>query len=364
MSELYIDGLSAPDEIKAELTQLSKTYTFTKEVEKGANGFLFFGRNRIMATDVAVKFYYWGGEREFHAEPRNLAAINSDNILSILDASFIDNDWAYFVTPYCQFGDLDDYIEKTKFGNLQAIDFVNSVLTGLSHLHAQRFLHRDIKPSNIYLDDNRQAVIGDFGSLKVTPEDTDEVPSSSHSILYRPPESVLHNTYSSKGDIYQMGVVFYQLLGGSLPYDEHAWMNKAELKHFNALTDHVDKSIYVDQCIKNKITKGKIVNLSTLPPWVSDQVRRVIRKAVNLDPSKRYQNATEFKADLHKIRPITLDWSIVDGNPNLFGTTSYRILSENGNYSVQKKKNGDWRNDNTIKGKSVKELVQQIEAKA
>lgn len=364
MAELYIDGLSAPAEIKAELVKLSKTYIFTKEVEKGANGYLFFGRNRIMATDVAVKFYYWGGDKDYHAEPRNLAAIHCDNILSILDASFIDNDWAYFVTPYCQNGDLDDYIEQTNFGNLQAIDFVSAVLNGLSHLHAERFLHRDIKPSNIYLNDDKQAVIGDFGSLKVVPEGADEIPSSSHSILYRPPESVLHNTYTRKGDIYQMGIVFYQLLGGALPYDEHSWLSKAELKHFNSLSDQVDKSIYVDQCIKNKITKGKAANLKTLPPWVSEQMKRVIRRAINLDPSKRYKNATEFKAALHKIRPTTLDLSICEGNPQLTANTSYRITTTDGKFSVQKKKNGDWRNDKTVHGASINDLVQQIEAKA
>jgi serine/threonine protein kinase len=161
-----------------------------------------------------------------------------------------------------------------------------------------------------------------------------------------------------------MGVVFYQLLGGALPYDEYAWLSKAELNHFNSLTDNVDKSIYVDQCIKNKITKGKVVNLKSLPPWVSDQIKRVIRKAVNLDPSKRYKNATEFKADLHKIRPITSDWSISDGVPLLSATTSYRIISESGELSVQKRKNSGWRNDKTIKGNSLKELVQNIEAKA
>jgi len=364
MAKLYIDGLSSPKEIKSELIKLSKTYCFTKEVEKGANGILFFGQNRILGTDVAVKFYYWGGEKEYHAEPRNLAAINSENILQILDASLIDSNWAYFVTPYCPNGDLDNYIERTKFGNLQAIDFASAVLSGLSHLHAERFLHRDIKPANIYINDNDQAVIGDFGSLKVAPKDRDEVPSSSHSILYRPPESVLHNTYSSKGDIYQTSILLYQLLGGLLPYDVYSWMSKAELKHFNSLTDQADKSIYVDQCIKNKITKGKIVNYKSLPPWVSDQIKRVIRKATNLDPTKRYRNATGFKADLHKIRPSVFDWSISEGIPFLNAATSYRIITSDSGISVQKKKNGDWRNDNTIKVGSLRETVQEIESKA
>lgn len=364
MSTLYIDGLSAPDEIKNALKELSKNYKFTKEVEKGANGYLFFGQNRILGTAVAVKFYYWGGKKKYHAEPKNLAAIKSDNILAIQDASLIDNDWAYFVTPFCPKGDLDNYIEATQFGNLAAIDLIGAVLSGLSYLHAANFLHRDLKPSNIYIDDNEQAVIGDFGSLKAIPDGKNEIPASSHSILYRPPESILHNTFSNKGDIYQVGMVFYQLLGGCLPYDEMTWMNKSELKHYNGLTDNVDRSIYVDQCIKNKITKGKVVDLKTLPPWVPEPIKRVVRRATNISPDKRYQNATAFKAELHKIRPSILDWSICDGSPTLNATTSYRIELSDKGLKVLKKKDGDWQKVNTINSNDINEVVRQIESKA
>ncbi|MDP2505829.1 serine/threonine-protein kinase [Oceanobacter sp. 3_MG-2023] len=363
MSGLYIDGLSAPDEIKNALKDLSKNYVFTKEVEKGANGYLFFGRNRILGTEVAVKFYYWGGDKEYHAEPKNLAAIESDNILAILDASLIDNDWAYFVTPYCPNGDLDNYIDVTWFGNLAAIDFISAVLSGLSYLHAERFLHRDLKPANIYLNDAKQAVIGDFGSLKVIPEGKDEIPASRHSILYRPPESILHNTFSSRGDIYQVGLVFYQLLGGHLPYDELAWMSKRELKHYNELTGYADRSIYVDQCIKSKITKGKIIDLKTLPPWVPESVKRIIRKSTNVNPGKRYKNATEFKADLHKIRPTVLDWEICGGVTMLNAKTSYRIEFTEKGIQVLKRKTGTWQKDNTIKSDDLSKVVSEIEAR-
>ena len=252
MPSLYIDGLSVPDEIKAALAELSKNHKFTTEVTKGANGYVFFGRNNILNTEVAVKFYYWGTENEYHAEPKNLAAIKADNILTIHDASLIDNGWAYFVTPYCPNGDLDNYIDTTAFGNLEAVDLISDSLSGLSHLHASRFVHRDLKPSNIYINDDRRAVIGDFGSLKSIPEGQTEIPASSLSILYSPPEAVTHNTYCGKGDIYQLGIVLYQLLGGHLSYDEISWMSKSELKHYENLTDQGDKSIYVNKCIKEK----------------------------------------------------------------------------------------------------------------
>ncbi|TMO69047.1 hypothetical protein CWC17_19135, partial [Pseudoalteromonas sp. S3785] len=66
MAAVYIDGLRAPNEIKAELVKLSKTYTFNKEVENGSYVYLFFGRKRIRSTYVAVKLYYWGGDKDNH----------------------------------------------------------------------------------------------------------------------------------------------------------------------------------------------------------------------------------------------------------------------------------------------------------
>lgn len=363
MTLLYIDGISAPDEIKLSLKALSKNISFSREVTKGANGHLFFGTNRILEKEVAVKFYYWGSDKIYHAEPRNLAAIKSSNILKIHDAALIDNDWAYFVTEYCINGDLDDHISSSLFSNLSAMDLVSGVLSGLSHLHANRFLHRDLKPSNVYLDDTHQAVIGDFGSLKIIPNGVNVIPVSSNSILYLPPESISSLTYSDKGDLYQVGIVLYQLLGGFLPYDEFSWMSKQELKHYNELSDRVDRSIFVDQCIKLKITKGKILNLKTLPAWVPDSLKRVIRKATNIDPSKRFQSSTAFKTELHRLRPNIPDWYIDNGVPHLKAKTSYKIIDNESELIVQKKRNGDWRQDNSFESDNISDLIKEINKK-
>lgn len=69
MSSLFVDGVSAPQEIKEQLRTLARDIEFTREVTKGGNGYLFFGKNRILDTSIAVKFYYWGGNTKYHAEP-------------------------------------------------------------------------------------------------------------------------------------------------------------------------------------------------------------------------------------------------------------------------------------------------------
>lgn len=361
MSTLFIDGISAPVEIKNQLKILSKDIKLTREITKGGNGYLFFGENRILNTGIAVKFYYWGSDKKYHAEPNILAAIESPHVLSVHNAGLLNGEWAYFVTPYCVNGDLDDLIDKTELGNLQAINLTCQLLTGIGALHQRRFLHRDLKPANIYLGDQLQSIIGDFGSIKHLPEASTAIPASSHAVLYRPPESIKTNSYGFTGDLYQAGLVLYQLLGGNLPYDEFYWLSKPERRTYDELSTDADKSIYSDQCLKTKILKGKIIDLSSLPPWVSEKLKRTIRKATHIEPSKRFQTASSFHVQLNNIRAETLDWGIEDGIPMLKGKTSFRIVSEDGNIFVQKNKKGSqWRRDNSFTGNSLSELVSEV----
>jgi len=70
---------------------------------------------------VAVKFYDWSGNVAYHAEPRNLALLNSPNVINIQDAAFVDANYAYFVTPYFSNGDIDELICNGKLGNLRGL---------------------------------------------------------------------------------------------------------------------------------------------------------------------------------------------------------------------------------------------------
>ncbi len=360
MTALYIDGINAPDEIKESVNQLSSDFIFYRESSKGANGYLFFGKNKITNIKIALKFYYWGNNKAYHAEPQKLSHINSDNVIKILNAAYLDDDWAYFITPLCENGDIDDFIETTDIGNHKAIDMVSQILIGISFLHSERFIHRDLKPSNIYLCDEERVVIGDFGSIKHIPVGLNSIPASSHSILYRPPESVTTNAYGISGDIYQIGMVLYQLLGGYLPYDEISWLNQKELVHYNSLIDNFDKSAFVDQCLKNKIIKSKILSMSSLPPWVPDNVKRIIKKACHKDPNQRFVTASEFKAKLHQIKPQVLDWSLVNGIPTLVKNgTTFNIIDESGILKVRKKKASSWRYDHSFTG-DLKTIIEAI----
>lgn len=363
MTKLYIEGSNAPPEIKNSLVEFSKNIEFHREDLKAANGYVFFGTNRVTGLQVTLKYYYWGGKAEYHAEPRQLAQVNAENVLKIHDAGLLDAKWAYFVTQTCTGGDLDIVLESGPLGIRSALDYTYQVLSGLSHLHAVRFLHRDIKPANLYLTEGGSVVIGDFGSVKRLPEAEAAIPASSHSLLYRPPESIVTNSYGITGDVYQCGLVLYQLLGGSLPYDGLSWLNKRELIQLGVMATPLDQQEFIDRSVKAKIARGKAVNIGTLPPWVPKPVQRIINKACHLEPDQRFQSASAFMASLHKVRPEVPDWQVIDGCPTLLGNTSFRISTTENGFAVHKRAGGDWRNDRTLVRETLEEIVSAISAK-
>ena len=364
MTKLYIEGSSAPLEIKKSLLEFSKNIEFHREDSKAANGYVFFGMNRVTGTQVTLKYYYWGGKTEYHAEPRQLAQIDAQNVLKILDAGLIDAKWAYFMTPTCTGGDLDVVLESSPLGVKSALDYTYQALSGLSHLHGSRFLHRDIKLANLYLTEVGSVVIGDFGSVKRLPDAASTIPASSHSLAYRPPETIITNSYGIAGDIYQCGLVLYQLLGGTLSYDGIAWLSKRELTQLETLATPLDKEDFIDRCIKAKIAAGRATDLASLPPWVPKQIRRIINKACHVDAAQRFQSASAFMAKIHETRPCAPDWQVIDGCPTLIAKTSYKIINGEDGYSVQKRAGTDWRNDRTIVGDTLEELVESITKKA
>lgn len=359
MTSIAVTGL--PGSVLSALEALSRTYEITENPVQGGNGYVFKGVNRVLGTEVAIKFYYWGGDKRLHFEPQSVIAIDNAHILKIYDASVLDGEWSYFVTRYCSEGDLDSKINGRAIGSLEAIDLACQILLGLSDLHGRNLLHRDLKPANIYVDAGR-AVIGDFGSLARIPDGSNEVPASRHAVLYRPPESISANVFGKRSDIYQVGIVLYQLCGGHLPYNEAAWLSKSEQKHYDSLT-YPDDTIYADQCLRNRIVCGRLLSLKTINPWIPEGLVKIIRRACNVDPGKRFAGAGVFQSTLMKARNATSNWSWRDGYLTLEGITSYRIVGS-GSYSVQKKRNAiDWRADNSFAvTEDISDLIRRIEA--
>ncbi|MDB9856802.1 serine/threonine protein kinase [Amylibacter sp.] len=345
---------------RESVEMLSKKIEFTKIDKKAGSGFVLFGKHQILNDEVAVKFYHTTAG--VSPEPQKLATLKHPNILRVNDAEEVDDDFAFFVAPYCAAGDLDDLMCLGTLGVKEAIDLVAKVTSAIAYLHSEGFIHRDLKPQNIFLTEKDEPAIGDFGSVIVQGAGGYTISLTKHSLLYRPPEDILYNHFHQTGDIYQLGILLFQLLGGHLPYDEIEWLNSIQTKRYLNL-HFPENQIFAGECIEKKICGGKLLDFSTLPKWVDNKVVALIRKAVRVDPNKRHASASDFQIALHNVKSKVQDWQVVEewAVTRIKGL-EYRVLIDE-NSRIQKRRVGSWKNDNTFDGESIGEAVVFVEGK-
>ncbi|MCX2698339.1 serine/threonine protein kinase [Ochrobactrum chromiisoli] len=348
-----------PLSIRPTVVRLQETIAFSDNITKGANGYVLIGLNRLLNRMQVVKFYYWGGG--LHIEPALLATLESQHVLRVDSAEAVDEEDAYFITRYCEGGDLDDQLRTRTFGPLQAIDTLLQIASGVSYLHGQGYLHRDLKPSNILCAEDSW-VIGDFGSVVLMNNDGFASTQSKHSIIYRPPEDFLANTrYYRQGDVYQLSIVFYQLLGGKLSYEVDDWLTTAEINHRGKLDD-IEGQIFAQTCIQRRIERGKVIDFRSLPAIVPDHIVRLIRAACRTDYLRRPSTVADLITRLNNLRKRTLDWRIVDGLFQITnGGRSFRIVPDGQSWRVQKMVQAGWKNQNDLARLAIHEAVKVVE---
>ena len=173
-------------------------------------------------------------------------------------------------------------------------------------------VHRDLKPANIVMD-GFVPRIADFGTVRILDQNSSFTTASQHSVLYRPPESWATNTYSRVGDVFQLGLVAYQLLRGLVHYDGREYLSTSERKKYESIPDPVDQSLYVDQVIRRRAEAGTLGDMSTLPPWIGPAAKKALRSMLHPDPTQRLGSMADVTAAMHKVRGETANWSF-DGN--------------------------------------------------
>ncbi|MBB05081.1 MAG: hypothetical protein CML03_06120 [Pseudooceanicola sp.] len=93
------------------------------------------GVNKLLDRPVAVKFYYYGDGA--HVEPAILSELEAPNILKVDTAGIINADYAYFVTRYCENGDLDDLLEDSQIPIREAVEIIKQIAYGSRYLHGR-----------------------------------------------------------------------------------------------------------------------------------------------------------------------------------------------------------------------------------
>jgi serine/threonine protein kinase len=193
-----------------------------------------------------------------------------------------------------------------------AVNAAIGILHGLAQLHQALLVHRDIKPANVLISQRYGRIwpkITDFGSVARLANPRASVTASRHSALYVPSEGwATPSRYDVRSDLYQVGLVLFEMVHGALPYNGDAYLDREAKKELSALekasgrgVDDCDRQKVVDRALA-RATYGKgVVSFGRKQPYVPNSLARIINKAVSPDPVDRYQMPSEMIGDLEAL---------------------------------------------------------------
>ena len=243
---------------------------------------VYLGHDIILDRNVAIKVLRGDLSndekfvRRFQREALSASSLAHSNIVEMYDVGEDDGTY-YIVMEYVEGKTLKQLLKKRGSLTLsEAIDIMVQLTDGMAHAHDSYIIHRDLKPQNIMIKDDGQIKITDFGiAMALNATQLTQTNSVMGSVHYLPPEQASGKGCTIKSDIYSMGIIFYELLSGSLPFRGDNAVEIA-LKHM----------------------KEPLPNLKDDNPSIPQSIVNIIKRATAKNPKNRYETAREMHEDL------------------------------------------------------------------
>ncbi len=239
--------------------------------------------------------------RRFQEEGAAVAQLRHNNIIQVYDFNH-DGDTYYIVFEFIPGESLQQRVKRLveadrKMPFEQTVEIAASVADALDYAHSRSMIHRDIKPANVMLNVQGQAILMDFGIVKIMGGDSHTATGAVvGTARYMAPEQIRGVQVDGRADIYSVGVMLYEMVSGKPPFKADSAMTLM-MMHVN----------------------DPIPDLRTLRPDVPTDLVQIINKALAKDPNQRYQKAGELARDLRAARlvaPPPIDATRIETSPS------------------------------------------------
>ncbi len=262
--------------------KINDRYLIIRSIGEGGMANVYLAHDTILDRDVAIKILR--GDlandekfvRRFQREALSASSLSHPNIVEMYDVGE-DNGTYYIVMEYVEGKTIKQLIKKRGGLTLsESIDIMLQLTDGISHAHEMGIIHRDLKPQNILMKDDGSIKITDFGiAMALNSTQLTQTNSVMGSVHYLPPEQASGKGSTFRSDVYSMGILFYELLTGHLPFKGENAVEIA-LKHM----------------------KDEIPSVREANPSIPQSVENIILKATAKNPKNRYADAKEMRDDL------------------------------------------------------------------
>ena len=262
-------------------------YVVIDSAGTGGMAEVYRARDELLGRDVAVKVLSARLSTDqtfverFRREAQAAANLNHPNVVSLYDFG-ADGTTYYIVMEYIDGQPLADIIKMQ--GPLmpeRAAEITADVAKGLERAHGAGLVHRDIKPSNIMINSAGQTKVTDFGIARALSREGDQTMTQTGMVIgtaaYLSPEQAQGHPVDQRSDVYSLGCVLYEMLGGRAPFAGDTPLSIA-YKH-----------------VRENPAPPSQVN-----PDVPSALDAIVMKALAKNPDNRYQSAAEFRQDLER----------------------------------------------------------------
>ncbi|VPR83811.1 Stk1 [Streptococcus pneumoniae] len=271
-------------------------YRIVKQIGRGGMADVYLAKDLILdGEEVAVKVLRTNYQTDpiavarFQREARAMADLDHPHIVRITDIGEEDGQ-QYLAMEYVAGLDLKRYIkEHYPLSNEEAVRIMGQILLAMRLAHTRGIVHRDLKPQNTLLTPDGTAKVTDFGIAVAFAETSlTQTNSMLGSVHYLSPEQARGSKATVQSDIYAMGIIFYEMLTGHIPYDGDSAVTIA-LQHFQKpLPSVIAENPSVPQALENVIIKATAKKLT-------NRYRSVSEMYVDLSSSLSYNRRNESK---------------------------------------------------------------------
>jgi serine/threonine protein kinase/WD40 repeat protein/tetratricopeptide (TPR) repeat protein len=296
-------------------------YQLLEEIGEGGFGIVFLAeQHKPLRRRVALKVIKPGMDTRqviarFEAERQALALMDHPNIAKVHDGGETAGGRPYFVMELVQGIPITDYCDQAQMAPRQRLDLFVTVCQAVQHAHQKGIIHRDIKPSNVLVtmqDGQPVAKVIDFGIAKATgPQLTDKTLCTGAAQLigtplYMSPEQAGPGSVDvdTRSDIYSLGVLLYELLTGTTPFDKER-LKKAGYDEICRLIREEEPArpsarLSALGTAAEAVSANRQSDPRRLAQLCRGELDWIVLKALEKDRSRRYETASALAADIER----------------------------------------------------------------